>query len=130
MAPYSNKHIYEWNIRRLTERESFSPEVSESVRKLFSGLSGIQTVSVVNDPDPIYIIWSETVTHKKSGAFRDDDSGYLPDEGYFDVRREPSSIVAKKERVVQITFCNGSVLFFTEEKHTFILSTKKLYKIF
>ena len=129
MAPYENRPIYEWNIRRLTEEESFSPVVSESVRRMFSGLSGIQTIDTAKDDDPIYILWTEHITHK-TGTTCDDDSGYLPDEGYFDVRRETSSIVSKKERVIQITFCNGSILFFTEEKHTFILSAKKLYRIF
>lgn len=129
-APYINKSIYEWNIRRLTERESHCPEVSASVRSLWSGLDGIQSIDVANSSDPVYIEWSDSSVRKTANGCCDDDSGYLGDEGYFDVRQDPPEIVTKREKVSRITYLAGNILFFTEEGHTFSLTTKKLYKLF
>ncbi len=127
-APINNKPVFKWRIRRLTEKESLSPEISASVRKLFSGLSGIQTISVVKDSDPIYIEWSGVVSGKKSEG-PDNDSGYLDDEGYFDVRVTPPVVDEQRDKVIQITFSNGSVLFFTESGYVFLLSMKKMYRL-
>ena len=130
MAPYKNSPIYEWNIRKLTEKESFSPEVSQSVRSLWSGLDGSQSIDVVKEKDPIYIEWTERVVDKSADGRRDTDSGYLLDEGYFDVSAESSEITSRREKVSKIVFHYGSILFFTETKHTFILTMKSLYQLF
>lgn len=121
------KTIFEWNLRRNSEPEEYVPEVSQSVRKLFAGMSGIQTISLENSDDPVVITWSQNEDEHRT------DSGYLADEGYFDVRDDvkgsTSGMKSFRRVVDQITFCNGSVLIFTEKGEVFNLSMKRLYRI-
>ena len=124
------KCIFTWNVRRESEPEpnsDYCPEVSESVRELFQGSSGVKTVLLKDEQDPVIIVWKQSVT--------EGESGYADDEGY-DVNvvmNGPEVSAAVKMTIVetidQITYNNGVIEFFTEKGKVFNLVAKKLYRV-
>ena len=122
------KCIFTWHIRRKSETHvDGDPEVSESVRKLFQGLSGVKTVFLENESDPVVITWEQSVN---GGA-----SGYSTEEGYDEdtvmngVKVSTGVKMTMTETVDQITYNNGVIELFTEKDRTFNLVSKKLYRI-
>ena len=123
------KCIFTWHIRRESEPHfDGDPEVSESVRKLFQqGSSGVKTVLLENESDPVVIVWEQSVNG--------DTSGYSTEEGYdFDtvmngVKVSTGVKMTMTETVDQITYNNGVIEIFTEKDSAFNLVAKKLYRI-
>lgn len=120
------KCIFTWNLRRKSEPDiDYCPEVTDSVRKIWQGLSGIMTIYLEDEKDPVIIIWDQNVS--------DLPSGYMTDELYHDVRDDVSgttmAMMTSTETVNQIIYNNGVVELFTKYGKCFHLVGKKLYRV-
>ena len=130
MKSIVHSFISEWNIRRASEQEVYSPVVTDSVRRIYEGLPGIQSIIVTDENDPIMVVWPEDVNGPLTVGHRA-DSGYDDDEGMFNLRESSRVTATMRAEVRQIVSDNGRVSFYTKNGHGFLLADEgKLCKLF
>ena len=118
-----------WNLRRASEASNREAnEITASVRKLFEGKDGICRIILGMDDDPVQLEWREgTPSGVRTGKL---ESAYIPEEGYPDVRMDLAADASPEKDVVsQIVVLNGTILIQTASQKSFVISTKKLYRI-